>query len=1147
MRKNIRASISTVVIMIFMAMLLGSNKAPKPSSDDSVQNDALWTQTWADNFTGANGTSPDSSKWNLVTGNCIVDSNGNKLADGWGNSELENYTNSTKNVYQAGDHLVIKAQKEQTKDQFGKTFDYTSGKITTLGKFSMKYGRIDIKAKLPVGNGLWPAIWMMPADNSYGDWPASGELDITENKGRLPQEEYGTLHYGGPNNHIYTGATYTFPQGQSVNEYHVYSVEWEPGEIRWYVDGKIYQKQNNWKNYGPNNDEKYSFPAPFDKPFYLILNLAVGGTFDNGTAVDDTKLPAEMDVSYVHAYNLTGRAYKTPVEPSVVPEALPAGAKTPDANGNYLSNADFTQPVQDNAEGTLDFSDKWNFVHEAAFAGAATQSIDAINGKNYAKVDVTSPGNQNYSVQLIQKTTLGKGRWYKLTFDAKSNAARSIHEKMGGGEEAGWAGFSNDNTFNLTDQFQTFTDTFQMQSPSDILARLEFNLGAATGPVWIGNVKLQEVDAPKVDFNASKTPLNDGNLVYNGAFDKGNVDRLTYWNLTANSGAATYNVPEDTRELNVKITNPGTSADSITVDQKGIQLLKGNNYNISFDARASANRTFKVKVISQDGKTVYMPEQTVNLTTAKATQKLQFTMNNANDLNSQIVFEYGGNSSTVYLDNVFFTQGPSSDSNVIQNGSFDTDTIGWNTYFADGAAGNISSVNGKMKITESGSVGTNSYSAQVYQEGFQLQSGKTYVVSFKASADAARKMNVNIGKALNSDPWFTPYAATETVDIDSTEKQYTYAFTVTQPTDPKLKLVFEVGNVAGGNALTNIYLDDVTIRQADLATTPANIVVTDTANAVANGTFDNDMNGWNSFFGGNGGAGSVIQSNGKLKIHATGLGDSAWNGQAFTQGITLKQGKSYIVSFTANSDAARKIDVVVGNQDGSNWTPYADDKIVSVDPSEKQYVYQIDVTQPTLTNLKLGFEVGKVDASDVPTNVYIDNVSIQEVNSVATPTPIQIPTTPNLIQNGSFDTDTTGWGTYFADGAEGSISASNGKMEINETKGPGNNSYSAQIYQEGFQLESGKTYVISFKASADAARKMNVNIGKALSSSPWFTAYAATQTVDIDSTEKQYAFSFTVTQPTDPNLKLVFEVGNVTGGNAVTNIYLDDIAIQEAN
>ena len=218
MRKNIRASISTVVIMIFMAMLLGSNKAPKPSSDDSVQNDALWTQTWADNFTGANGTSPDSSKWNIVTGNCIVDSNGNKLADGWGNSELENYTNSTKNVYQAGDHLVIKAQKEQTKDQFGTTFNYTSGKLTTLGKFSMKYGRIDIKAKLPVGNGLWPAIWMLPADNAYGDWPASGEMDITENKGRLPQEEYGTLHYGGPNNHIFTGATYTFSKGQSVNQ-----------------------------------------------------------------------------------------------------------------------------------------------------------------------------------------------------------------------------------------------------------------------------------------------------------------------------------------------------------------------------------------------------------------------------------------------------------------------------------------------------------------------------------------------------------------------------------------------------------------------------------------------------------------------------------------------------------------------------------------------------------------------------------------------------------------------------------------------------------------------------------------------------------------------------------------------------------------
>ena len=232
----------------------------------SDQIDSLWTQKWNDEFSGVNGTTTDASKW-------VFDIGKGPNGDGWGNQELETYTNSTDNVYQKDGNLVIAAKKDAAGN-------ITSGRIKTKGSLDMKYGRVDVKAKLPTGAGFWPAIWMLPTDNVYGVWASSGEIDIMENKGRLPNEVYGTLHYGAawPNNR-YTGKAYNFPSGTDVTSFHTYSMEWEPGEIRWYVDGHLYQTQNNWSA-TDTNGEKIAFPAPFDQNFHLILNLAYGGTFD---------------------------------------------------------------------------------------------------------------------------------------------------------------------------------------------------------------------------------------------------------------------------------------------------------------------------------------------------------------------------------------------------------------------------------------------------------------------------------------------------------------------------------------------------------------------------------------------------------------------------------------------------------------------------------------------------------------------------------------------------------------------------------------------------------------------------------------------------------------------------------------------------
>jgi hypothetical protein len=276
---------------------------------------------------------------------------------------------------------------------------------------------------------------MMPKDSVYGGWASSGEIDIMEARGRIPDVVGGTLHYGSgwPDN-VYTGDEYKFPAGQTINEFHTYAIEWEPGEIRWYVDGVLYQTQNHWYTVGSDSLEKYSFPAPFDQDFYLQLNLAIGGNFDGGRLPDESLFdsPVAMEVDYVRVYKLTGRPYKEPVDPSKIADPIPDGAKQPDSTGNLVSDVNFEDGINDNDAGEdALFGEGWNYVHNSSFGGVANVSVEEINGTNYAKVDVINKGSQPYSVQLEQLTTLVKGRWYRFSFDAKADKNRTIDIKLG--------------------------------------------------------------------------------------------------------------------------------------------------------------------------------------------------------------------------------------------------------------------------------------------------------------------------------------------------------------------------------------------------------------------------------------------------------------------------------------------------------------------------------------------------------------------------------------------------------------------------------------------------------------------------------------------------------------------------------------------
>ncbi len=235
---------------------------------------------WRDEF---DGKGLDYSKWE-----CEVN------AFGGGNNELQIYTDRAKNVRVENGNLIIESHKEVTGIS-GTTREYSSGRIRTKHRGDWLYGRIDVRAKLPKGQGIWPAIWMLPTTEEYGGWASSGEIDIMEFKGQEPKKIHGTLHFGGtwPNNRF---STKIFEGNTDYTEdFHIYSIDWRPGKITWLIDDKVMNSMDKW------DSTAAPFPAPFDQPFHLVLNLAVGGHFV-GPPDASTQFPAKLLIDYVRVY-----------------------------------------------------------------------------------------------------------------------------------------------------------------------------------------------------------------------------------------------------------------------------------------------------------------------------------------------------------------------------------------------------------------------------------------------------------------------------------------------------------------------------------------------------------------------------------------------------------------------------------------------------------------------------------------------------------------------------------------------------------------------------------------------------------------------------------------------------------------------------
>ncbi len=286
------------ILLILTLILTGSlyacgifNGSDKETSECGNPVIGDYVITWCDEFTGEgdnlNDFGVDLDKWGFQIGTGAAYG-----LTGWGNDEAQYYREENARVEDG--RLIIEARKET----FG-GMRYTSARLWTKPTFHQTYGRFEAKIKLPVGDGLWPAYWMMPQEDVYGGWAASGEIDIMEAKGRFPNQSTAALHFGGawPNN-THTHQTYQFPTNLSIADFNVYAVEWEEEVIRWYVNDRLIKTSTSWYTEG------HDFPAPFDQDFYLLLNLAIGGSFDGGVLPPDSLFdePVLMEIEYVRVY-----------------------------------------------------------------------------------------------------------------------------------------------------------------------------------------------------------------------------------------------------------------------------------------------------------------------------------------------------------------------------------------------------------------------------------------------------------------------------------------------------------------------------------------------------------------------------------------------------------------------------------------------------------------------------------------------------------------------------------------------------------------------------------------------------------------------------------------------------------------------------
>ena len=744
------------------------NKEEEQTTDLSYEG---YNLKWEDQF---EGESLNRDDWNV------------ELHDpGWVNNELQSYVDSPENIYLQDGNLVLKPVENMSEDG---SVSYTSGRINTQHKHDFKYGLFEARVKVPEGQGFLPAFWMMPTDeNLYGQWPRCGEIDIMEVLGNNTDTSYGTIHYGNP--HSESQGSYTLDEGSFSEEYHVFDVEWEPGKISWYVDGKLIHTEDNWYSATEGQGE-ITYPAPFDQPFYIILNLAVGGNWP-GNPDDTTDIEnSAYYIDYVKVYQ------KDSYDENVTKPIEEVILRDPDENGNYIINGDFSVNEE--------LTDDKDWVFLTALGGEAGAEIR----NNEIAVTTENEGTVDYSVQLVQPNLpMKQGGVYRLSFDAYADADRTM--KVGiSAPDRSFRRYLNDTEISLTQKKQTYNLDFTMKDSDDANGRLEFNMGAAgsTSGIRISNVSLKKTDEIVIT-DGEKGILADGNYVYNGSFQEGE-ERLGYWDVQKNDGAEV-SVTNENNIRRLMVNAPeGTSADNpVIVLQTDLALSSGNTYAMSFTAEGEPGKKILVKVAGQQY------EFELNGEEQEYDNKLTVAGEHA-DTDLAFVFETPG---TYYIDNVRIEE-----DSLIKNGSFNAGFSGYEPYVDSSISSDVTYVVDSLSEDNAADftindTGDAAWKIQLKQNNVEIEKGQWYRLSLDAKASIPRELMFAIQRDGSSDDDWTPYSGEKIVELGTEYNNYETVFQMTGETDPKALLSISMGAV-GGNQITvkhRICIDNINLEKID--------------------------------------------------------------------------------------------------------------------------------------------------------------------------------------------------------------------------------------------------------------------------------------------------------------------------------------------
>lgn len=776
----------TVAIALTVAMMIPSSviaaegtSVTNANSAGEYNDSSKWSLVWSDEF---EGTELDTNKWSYETGSGH-------------NNEKQYYTKD--NVSVSDGTLKITAKEESMEG-----YPYTSGRIETItgdGEklFATKYGKIEAKIKLPAGTGLWPAFWMMPADNVYGGWPLSGEIDIMEARGRLLNEVNGTIHFGEkrPFNRS-LGGSYTLPSTTDITEYHVYGVEWRENLIIWYVDGVEFYRTSNW--YTMTDGVVAEYPAPFNQEFYLILNLAVGGDYDSGRVPSSSELPGTMEVDYVRVYhNVAGYSSSNIYMPEGARDDAAMSATPVYEDGNLLSDINFTK-LNSSVVTKYDvdlLTHDWYLMTNKYSLGAATATTEVINGVTFANIDITDPGANNYSVQLKQLLPLAQGYLYNVTFDAKSNdGERSIKVKP-----IGETNYRSSYVANLTTEIQSYQFSFIMEYASDADATLEFNLGQYEGDVSIGNVRVTVVDT----YNAPE----GGDSVANGSSSNGSTSNGTTSNGTTSEGSSSSGLTSDssTSEGSLNGATSNGSASGSTSDDSSDSLTSGDSTSGTTSDSSASNDSSSD---SAEGTTSDSTNGTTSENGSESGAEEETTIGSTSDDSTNGTTSGDSSNGTTSGDSST-ENGSESDLeedmepiNYVTNGDFSDGMQIWKAYDTSYA---LEHDDGNLYGKAYAKKMTNPWDRQWLQKGIFLTEGKTYKLEFKAKCSSSnQKFAVVVEDADYDKDLYEEFRASKSWK--------TYSFEFTASSDGELALRYYLGMVSKS---CKLYLDDVSIMEVE--------------------------------------------------------------------------------------------------------------------------------------------------------------------------------------------------------------------------------------------------------------------------------------------------------------------------------------------